>query len=292
MRITVIVPTFGRAELLPSILAHLEEQTTLPSQVIISAPDRSHAVEYSAKNYRLSFIFGARGSCAQRNAALEHALNSSDIVTFFDDDFVPEKEYINKILTTFEKMPNVSVIAGNVIADGVTGPGLSFEEGVRILQHAQGLEIGNEPARISSQMGACGCNMSVRAEYIKDLRFDERLVLYGWQEDVDFTSQLRRYGDVIKISTLRGVHLGIKVGRVSGVRFGYSQICNPTYLALKGTMPATFALRLMGKNVLANMLRSVSPEPYIDRRGRLRGNLLAMRHLLQGKIQPEHVLEL
>jgi GT2 family glycosyltransferase len=292
MKLTVIIPTFRRANLLPSVLAYLEEQTTLPSHVIVSAPDRSHVIEYSAKKYRLSFVFGAQGLCAQRNAAMGQALNESDIVTFFDDDFVPEKDYIKKVLIAFDQMSNIAVITGNVIADGANGPGLSFEEGVCILKSVQALQIGNEPGRISKLLGAYGCNMSIRADYIRGLRFDERLVLYGWQEDVDFTSQLRRYGDVIKISTLQGVHLGVKSGRVSGVRFGYSQICNPIYLALKGTMPATFAFQRMWRNLLANTLKSFLPEPYIDRRGRLRGNLLAIRHLLQGKIQPEYVLDI
>jgi glycosyltransferase involved in cell wall biosynthesis len=290
VRLFIIIPTYKRAKLLPRILGHLQEQTSLPSDVIVSAPDQSHVVDYCAKNYRLSFVFGAEGLCAQRNAALNLALESADIVTFFDDDFIPEQDYIKKLLMAFDEFPNAAVITGNLIADGAKGPGLSFEEGIFILQNTK--KIKNDPPRVSKLLGAYGCNMSIRAAYIRGLRFDERLVLYGWQEDIDFTSQLRRYGDVIKISTLRGVHLGIKSGRVSGVRFGYSQICNPIYLVLKGTMPATFALERMSRNLLANTLKSFRPELYIDRRGRLRGNLLAIRHLLQGRIKPEYVLEL
>jgi hypothetical protein len=117
-------------------------------------------------------------------------------------------------------------------------------------------------------------------------------VLYGWQEDIDFTSQLRRYGRVVGFNTIIGVHLGLKAGRVSGVRFGYSQIANPTYLISKGTVPATFALDLMARNIAANLLRSLWPEPWIDRRGRLRGNLLAVGHLMMGRIEPEYILKI
>ena len=90
-----------------------------------------------------------------------------------------------------------------------------------------------------------------------------------------------------------GVHLGIKSGRVSGKRFGYSQIANPVYLIRKGTIPAAFALDSDRRATwLANVVRSVWPEPHIDRRGRLRGNILASAHLLSGRIEPEHILEL
>jgi hypothetical protein len=134
--------------------------------------------------------------------------------------------------------------------------------------------------------------MAFRCSSIGDLRFDERLPLYAWQEDVDFSTQIARRGRVIRLNTLRGVHLGIKSGRVSGVRFGYSQIVNPLYLMRKGTLPIAKGIGLMARNVTANIMRSLWPESYIDRRGRLRGNLLAAYHVLQRRIEPEHVLNL
>jgi hypothetical protein len=127
---------------------------------------------------------------------------------------------------------------------------------------------------------------------IGDMRFDERLVLYGWQEDIDFTSRLRSRGRVVCVAGIHGVHLGIKAGRVSGVRLGYSQVVNPVYLIRKGSVPASFALPLMARNLAANLARSFWPEAWVDRRGRLRGNLLALCHVLAGRIEPEHVLEI
>ena len=42
----------------------------------------------------------------------------------------------------------------------------------------------------------------------------------------------------------------------------------------------------------SNVFRSPWPEPFVDRVGRLRGNLLALRDLATGRIGPERVLEL
>jgi hypothetical protein len=52
--------------------------------------------------------------------------------------------------------------------------------------------------------------MSIRTSLAGELRFDERLVLYGWQEDSDFTCQLRSRGRVVGVNAIRGVHLGLK----------------------------------------------------------------------------------
>lgn len=290
MRVCVIIATFNRVQLLPSLLALLDRQTRPPAEVILSAPDASHVVHYTPQRYTLSFVFGRSGSSAQRNQALDQVVTKHDIITFFDDDFIPSDDYLEQVVALMHKNPAWLAVTGNVVADGVKGPGLSFEEGVRILRDSASRNT--EGFVVSKLVGAYGCNMSFRAEHIRDLRFDERLVLYGWQEDVDFSSQLRRYGDVVRVSSLTGVHLGVKSGRTSGVRFGYSQICNPVYLMLKGTLPPAFALKRLSKNLAANIVKSFWPEPYIDRRGRLRGNLLALLHVLRGKVQPEYILNL
>lgn len=292
MRVCVIIPTLNRGALLPAVLAHLESQTQPPSEVILSAPDEGHIQHYQAKSYKLSFVFGCRGLCAQRNRAMAQAIERADIITFFDDDFLPADDYLENLVTAFKEHPDWSVIMGSVFADGARGAGFSFEEGLKLLKKAESTRTARDLELVAKHVGAYGCNMSMRAAQIKDLRFDERLVLYGWQEDIDFTSQLRRFGDIVSLGRLTGVHLGAKSGRVSGVRLGYSQICNPIYLVIKGTMPLGFALELMSRNLLANAAKSFRPEPYIDRRGRLRGNLLAAWHLLRGKVEPEYILNL
>jgi GT2 family glycosyltransferase len=289
MRLVVIIPTLGRKEQVTRLLTHLEGQRRSPDEVIVSAPDGTHIEAYPARRFPLSYVFGKKGLSAQRNNALVQALARSDIVTFLDDDFIPADDYLERAVAAFAENPDWAVVNGRVVRDGVKTPGLSWEEGLAALCAAEA----RRPAQqVIDHVGAYGCNMSIRTRLIGELRFDERLVLYGWQEDIDFTSQLRRRGRVVAVSTLLGVHLGIKTGRVSGKRFGYSQIANPIYLIRKGTVPAAFALDLIGRNLLANALRSLWPEPHIDRRGRLRGNVLALRHLLTGRIKPEHILEL
>src|SRR5690606_29887192 len=291
MNLACIIATFGRREIVAHLLDELAAQDRLPDKVVVAAPDFSHLPQVLATlPFPVDLIIGRRGSAAQRNDALDHIHGEFDVITFLDDDFVPARDYLALIEEAFIKRPEWAVVMGHVIEDGARNAGLTWEQGIALVRDL--VPVSFEDAHIKHHVGAYGCNMSVRANLIGDLRFDERLVLYGWQEDIDFTSQLRRHGDVVGLDHIRGVHLGIKAGRVSGKRFGYSQVVNPVYLVRKGTVPLTFALPLMMRNLAANLAKSIRPEPYIDRRGRLYGNLLGLSHLLKGRVEPEHIIEL
>jgi glycosyltransferase involved in cell wall biosynthesis len=290
MKLAVIIPTCGRKPLLPRLIAHLQRQTRKPDIVLISAPDVTQAEITETTAFKVVYLFGKQGLTAQRNVGLIYALTIYDIVVFFDDDFLPADDYLAEVEKAFETRPDWAGLTGNVIHDGIGGKGLSFEEGLQILDEQK--PSASECQTASDELSTYGCNMAFRSASIGDLRFDERLPLYGWQEDVDFSTQVGRRGRIVRLSALRGVHLGVKSGRQSGVRLGYSQIVNPLYLMHKGTVPRSKAITLMARNVAANLMRSMWPEPYIDRRGRLWGNLLAASDVLKRRIEPEHILNL
>ncbi|QKV17928.1 glycosyltransferase family 2 protein [Oricola thermophila] len=290
MKLVVVIATLGRKEQIAPLLSRLEKQVRLPDEVVISAPDSSHIGDLGSFSFPVTTLFGRTGLTAQRNTALEYAVGRFDLITFFDDDFIPADGYLHHLEEAVAANPDWAAITGRVIRDGATTEGLTWEQGIQALQDARDIKPPKEP--VEDLVGAYGCNMSIRASMVQDLRFDERLVLYGWQEDTDFTSQLRSRGRVVRDNRLIGVHLGVKSGRVSGERFGYSQIVNPVYLIRKGSVPANYLLPLLLRNVLMNTVRSLKPESYVDRRGRLRGNLLGMLHLARGRVEPEYIVEL
>jgi GT2 family glycosyltransferase len=119
--------------------------------------------------------------------------------------------------------------------------------------------------------------------------FDEGLPFYGWLEDVDFSRTLAALGDIVLSEAQRGVHLGIKSGRQPGLRLGYSQVANPIYLIRKGTMSWERALWLLARNLAMNLLFALTPEPFVDRAGRLRGNVKAIAELFTGELHPERI---
>ena len=91
----------------------------------------------------------------------------------------------------------------------------------------------------------------------------------------------------MKLESALGVHMGVKAGRLSGRRLGYSQVVNPVYLRAKGTMSAKSLVRHWFKNLTSNIVMSVWPEPFVDRRGRLYGNIIGLVDLMQGAARPE-----
>jgi glycosyltransferase involved in cell wall biosynthesis len=287
METCVIFATANRPEILAKTLACLESQTVRPATVILSCVNETDA-ESAARRSNITFITGEMGLTKQRNAGLRNLPDSASIVAFFDDDFVPHPGWIEAVEKTFNSYPDVVVVTGSLIADGINGPGYTFEQAQDFIAGFKAADFG----RIEEPFSPYGCNMAFRKSALSDMWFDERLVLYGWQEDRDFGARVAERGRAVKVSGALGVHLGVKRGRVSGVRLGYSQIINPIYLYRKGTMAPIAALTHILRNCLSNLVRSLFPEPYIDRRGRLRGNCIALLDAVRGQILPERAARL
>jgi GT2 family glycosyltransferase len=287
VRIAVGIASVGRPQLLQIVVEELQRQTRLADRVIICAPTADDTAGIAA-DPQAEIIVGPRGLTRQRNAILERAAGF-DILQFFDDDFLPAPTYLAEVEHAFAAATDIVMTTGLVIADGIIGPGLAVDEARQRLTAADSGLIANELVA-----NGYGCNMAVRLATARraQCRFDERLPLYGWLEDVDFSRQLARHGRVVKVGAARGVHLGVKQGRQPGIRLGYSQIANPIYLSRKGTCPWSRSLRIMSRNIAMNLARSLKPEPYIDRVGRASGNLRALTDLVGGRLAPERILEL
>ena len=287
----IVIATLGRATNVATLLDRLALQSRLPACVVVSMESADDAPPPRSYPFELIRLFGPRGSCQQRNRALDGLPPGTDIVLFLDDDYVPSRRMVADVARFFVAFEDVDGASGRLLADGITGPGIPPEVAVALVDEEDARE---PPASISvsePHPGLYGCNMAYRTAAVGDLRFDEHLPLYGWQEDIDFGSRLG--GRLVYTDAFHGVHCGEKSGRErNGRRLGYSQIANPWYLRRKGTMPASFAYRLILRSLAANAGRLLRPEPWIDRKGRLAGNWLAVRDLLSGRADPRRILEL
>lgn len=273
--------------MLCATVAWLGQQVRKPDGIVVVGASPSDVEGVVDLNLGAEVVLGKKGLCAQRNRGLEAVADRADVVLFLDDDFLPARDYVEQLERVFTGDPMLVGATGWVLADGVRGTGIAFDSALRIIDTHQPPEP-FERAREALY----GCNMAFRVAAAQGLRFDETLPLYGWQEDIDFTFQLGTRGRLTMSSRMRGVHLGVKAARSSGVRLGYSQIANITYLLRKRTIPPALARRLLFRNVAMNVLRSIWPEPHVDRRGRLRGNLLAAADLVRRRDHPARILEL
>jgi GT2 family glycosyltransferase len=281
----VVVATVGRAELTRRTVDLLADQTRAPDGVLVVGADPTDIASVETARGAPEVVLARRGSCAQRNHGIELLAGRADTITFFDDDFVAAPDYLEQVERLFSTYPDVVGVTGELIADGVTGQGFTFEEAVRRISEADR----SRGAAIRDRAALYGCNMTIRMCAAEGLRFDEALPLYGWQEDIDFTVQLARRGRLISSPAVTGVHMGTKSGRTSGRRFGYSQVANLVYLSRKGTMQPGLGRRLLIGNLVSNALRQFFPEPHVDRHGRFVGNLIAIGDLVRGRIDPRRI---
>lgn len=297
MNIVVGIATTGRRAQMKETLAQLHLQVRRPDRIIVcpASEDDFDPACVQVAWPSVDLVWHGRGSACQRNGILDALSNDVDVVVFFDDDYYPAPDYLHKLETLFQRHSDVVVATNHPLKDGATGPGVLPAEALEILathaqQHPQGLAVDS----LRPTYGGYGCNFAIRVSAIRAAaaRFDERLPLYGWLEDIDFSRQLAAQGRIVACAALNGVHLAVKSGRTSGLRFGYSQVANPIYMARKGTLSWRYALKHVGKNAAKNLVRTPWPEPWVDRFGRLRGNLLALRDLVTGRMAPERILEL
>jgi len=290
LRVAVIIASTGRPECLANVLGDLRRQTMAPARIILSVTgDRDLPPPHLRGGAEV--VLARRGLPAQRNAGLDHLAGEADVVVFYDDDFVPSRNALAGIGRLFADYPAIVGATGVVLADGIKTPGIAYTRAETIVAAHDG-KGAHPPALIEDVPDLYGCNMAYRLSALEGLRFDERLKLYGWQEDVDFAVQVARRGRTVRTDAFVGVHLGTKAGRTSGVRLGYSQVHNPLYLWRKGTMPRAKALRLMLRNLASNHARSLWPEPWVDRIGRVRGNWLGLADVLRGRLTPERIEDL
>lgn len=284
--VIVGIATSGRRSLVSDLVSRLDRQTLVPAYILL-APARETDVDASLASERVRIIYGRQGSCAQRNTIVEAAIPlNGDVLVYFDDDFVPSDDYLQKL--TAALLSGSAVLAGGrVLADGALNEGIQPEEAERIIKASIADDAPSTPVP-----SVYGCNMAMRLDALKSrgTRFDENLPAYGLMEDTLFSFQFCKPGECIFVPSARGVHLGTKMGRTSGLKLGYSQIANPIYLWRVGSgVTLLGALKTALRAIAMNCARSLYPESYIDRRGRLKGNLLALTDAALLRLHPTRI---
>ncbi len=291
LNIAIAIATAGRREGLNETVACLARQTRPADAVYICpASDDDFDPEVGqGLTVPVHIVRGGRGLTTQRNVIIR-AATAADIIVFFDDDFVPDNSYLAELERLFEQVPDMAIATGDVLADGATNRGIAFADALDIVDHAGPLP----PESLRPVHNGYGCNMAVRRDIIvkNGIFFDETLPLYGWWEDVDFSRRIAPHGRILHANRLRGVHMGSKSGRTPGKRLGYAQVINIVYMMKKGSVTLPVGSTRIAQNVAANLVRQFSPEPWVDRRGRFRGNLMALGDSLRGQVDPQRILTL
>jgi GT2 family glycosyltransferase len=286
---TVVVCSANRPDVLSETIESLMRgQSLQPHQIIVSVFNQAHVPEKIRPSVRV-VVSSKQALSAQRNAAVKAVRTRYTL--FLDDDVEIAPNFIASMESLLDEAEDVLVATGFVVVDGVRGDTGIEREPARTAVSSYAREHEN-----CDREEGYGCNLFVRTSVFDRVLFDENLPLYGWLEDLDFSTNCLRYGRIVSNAGTCVAHLGTPTGRISGLRFGYSQIVNPFYLWRKNGKPrfTHVVFAHWGVAVARNLLRTLIRVHgnRTDRTGRFRGNMIAFRHLLGGRVDPSYILQL
>jgi len=122
IRITLVVPTFNRANYLKKSIPCFLEQSLADNlyEIIVvdnnSNDDTQDVVhrELAAAKCSWSYIFEAQqGLHFARNTGIVNA--TGDIIVFGDDDIIASRQWLEAILTEFNRDENIGIIGGKIL---------------------------------------------------------------------------------------------------------------------------------------------------------------------------------
>lgn len=287
----VIIPSLQRPHVLHETLQSLARQT-IAFEVILSLVTPGDALPESVALPFVRTVLGPRGSTVQRNTALRSITSQPECIFLLDDDMELAPDYLERMIGCLRKHPEISVVNAWDLAADQFPNGVTRAFAQQMLVQAQ--EHGKNGCRTADTRPrpvktSYGGRMAFRGSLLGELQFDERLVLYGFLEDLDFALRCLPYGALVESTDARCVHLEVRGGRISEERLGYSDIVNPFYIWSKRTGFA-FHRALLGS--LRRTVRNGRQAWRESDTSRLRGNLLGWCDVARGRLQPEQILKM
>ena len=122
LRVSVIIPTYGRPHSLPNCLSSLEQQTVTPHEVIVVVdggitPEVQEVIDTFKQHGKLHIVqinnSERKGAQVSRSIGLEVA--HGDIVTYLDDDITMEPDWLEQLLKGYQDNDSVAGVGGIVI---------------------------------------------------------------------------------------------------------------------------------------------------------------------------------
>ncbi len=185
MKISVIIPVFNEERNLAALLDSLIKQTLIPHEILLiddGSKDRSGEIilEFAAKHPQVKYFFQKnQGAASARNVGWKEA--SGEICVFTDGDCIPEKNWLEEIVSPFTDT-SVASVGGAYKTLNTACPLASFI----------GLEIADKYKDVEVPIDCHGTyNLAVRKNILEEVGgFDENLRTSG--EDWDLTYKIAK----------------------------------------------------------------------------------------------------
>jgi GT2 family glycosyltransferase len=251
MKLSVIIPTFYRADDLSQLLENLLEQTVKPFEVVVvdDTPDNTiravcekYKAEFESAESKLNYIknLGERSLTISRNLGVK--LAKGELIMFLDSDVILYRDYIEKILEVFSEYSNALGVQGWIVnstkckfyrfsqifnkmfcLDHHTKDSCNFSEYPTIL------------TKIINCESLSGANMTFRREVFEEFKFDENLKKYCYMEDVLFSySIFKKYPRGLLITPhAKCIHKTSEAGRIENKEFKKLKNQHRKYVLMK-----------------------------------------------------------
>jgi len=119
MKVSVVIPTYNRLNYLGKCLKSLSKQSVGSKSfevIVVDDGSTDGTAHYLKKINRKNFTFlrqSNKGPAAARNLGVRHA--KGNIIAFIDDDCVARRDWIQNIITNFEKYKDADSVACHTI---------------------------------------------------------------------------------------------------------------------------------------------------------------------------------
>jgi len=232
MKVSVVVPTYHRAEDLAELFGSLLRQTVMPFEVIIVDDTPNNTISGLCEEYKTLFKsvgskltytrnLRERSLTISRNLGVK--LAEGELVMFFDSDVVLYPDYIEKILEVFRKYPNALGVQGWIVnsrKDKLDRLSQILNR-VFFLDHSakDSCKFSEYPAILTKIINCehlSGANMTYKREVFSEFKFDESLEKYCYMEDVLFSHPVfKKYPKGLFITPYaKCIHKSSEIGRI------------------------------------------------------------------------------
>src|SRR5262249_50720012 len=199
-QLTIVIPTYGRGEVLLDTLRRLLALDPPAPEVIVIDQTEEHS-SYVSCTLEAWQTSGCVRWVRQRHPSIPAAMNrglleaSHPFVLFLDDDIIPDQELVAAHIGALETT-GAALVAGRIIQPWQEGRDFSGDVDFHFATV--------QPAWIQDFMGG---NFSVRRDVLLQLGgFDERFVRVAYNFEAEFAHRLRRAGHRIYYEPTAPIH--------------------------------------------------------------------------------------
>lgn len=211
MRHDVVLVTYGRADELAPLLAALKAQTRPPDRIVVVDDTPDDSVQKVAAAHKADYHRnpGPPSITTARNHGIDvtaKGRSAKDLVTFLDNDTVPEPDYLERIQDAAARDPDALGWMGHVTDTERIGAGKRAFAATFGLSRPTDKQLcwmhpaiytfyPVAPAGPLDTNWLWGCNMTFPRRVLDKVRFNAQFPRYAFLEDLEYCAHvLRSFG--------------------------------------------------------------------------------------------------